>query len=118
MLSGRFEPSGFGVKVTCDPSRPSKHRRHRTGPIIGVHLVDLVAAALGPTAEAKEIAAKRGLRAAPRAFASNCTRRDQSQAGEQQQHQDHLAERGIIKLPIKLKSDPQTRKHRRKADQV
>jgi AraC-like DNA-binding protein len=33
-------------------------------PIIGVHLLDLVAAALGPTAEAKEIVAKRGLRAA------------------------------------------------------
>ncbi len=33
-------------------------------PIIGVHLLDLVAAALGPTAEAKEIVAKRGLKAA------------------------------------------------------
>ena len=33
-------------------------------PIIGVHLLDLVAAALGPTAEAKEMIAKRGLKAA------------------------------------------------------
>jgi len=33
-------------------------------PVIGVHLLDLVAAALGPSAEAKEIVAKRGLRAA------------------------------------------------------
>jgi AraC-like DNA-binding protein len=33
-------------------------------PIIGVHLLDLVAATLGPTAEAKEIVAKRGVRAA------------------------------------------------------
>ena len=33
-------------------------------PIIGVHLLDLVAAALGPTAEAGEIVAKRGLKAA------------------------------------------------------
>jgi AraC-like DNA-binding protein len=33
-------------------------------PIIGVHLIDLVAAALGPTAEAVEIVAKRGVKAA------------------------------------------------------
>jgi AraC-like DNA-binding protein len=33
-------------------------------PIIGVHLLDLVAAALGPTAEAAEIVAKRGVKAA------------------------------------------------------
>ncbi len=33
-------------------------------PIIGVHLLDLVAAALGPTAEAGEIVAKRGVKAA------------------------------------------------------
>jgi len=33
-------------------------------PIIGVHLLDLVAAALGPTAEAAEIVAKRGMKAA------------------------------------------------------
>jgi AraC-like DNA-binding protein len=33
-------------------------------PIIGGHLVDLVAAALGPTAEAAEIIAKRGVKAA------------------------------------------------------
>ncbi len=33
-------------------------------PIIGVHLLDLVAAALGPTAEAAEVIAKRGLKAA------------------------------------------------------
>jgi AraC-like DNA-binding protein len=33
-------------------------------PIIGVHLLDLVAAALGPTAEAAEIVARRGVRAA------------------------------------------------------
>jgi AraC-like DNA-binding protein len=33
-------------------------------PIIGVHLLDLVAAVLGPTAEAAEIAAKRGVKAA------------------------------------------------------
>jgi len=33
-------------------------------PIIGVHLLDLVAAALGPTAEAEEIVAKRGVKAA------------------------------------------------------
>jgi AraC-like DNA-binding protein len=33
-------------------------------PIIGSHLLDLVAAALGPTAEAREIGAKRGLKAA------------------------------------------------------
>jgi AraC-like DNA-binding protein len=33
-------------------------------PVIGVHLLDLVAAALGPTTEAKEIVAKRGLKAA------------------------------------------------------
>ncbi len=33
-------------------------------PIIGVHLLDLVAAAFGPTAEAAEIVAKRGVKAA------------------------------------------------------
>jgi len=33
-------------------------------PIIGTHLLDLVAAALGPTTEAKEIVAKRGVKAA------------------------------------------------------
>ena len=33
-------------------------------PIIGVHVLDLVAATLGPTAEAKEVVAKRGVRAA------------------------------------------------------
>ncbi len=33
-------------------------------PIIGVHLLDLVAATLGPTAEAAEIVAKRGVKAA------------------------------------------------------
>jgi AraC-like DNA-binding protein len=33
-------------------------------PIIGVHLLDLVAAALGPTAEAAELVAKRGVKAA------------------------------------------------------
>jgi AraC-like DNA-binding protein len=33
-------------------------------PIIGVHLLDLAAAALGPTAEAVEIVAKRGVKAA------------------------------------------------------
>jgi AraC-like DNA-binding protein len=33
-------------------------------PIIGVHLLDLVAAALGPTAEGAEIVASRGLKAA------------------------------------------------------
>jgi AraC-like DNA-binding protein len=33
-------------------------------PIVGVHLLDLVAAALGPTAEATEIVAKRGVKAA------------------------------------------------------
>jgi AraC-like DNA-binding protein len=33
-------------------------------PVIGVHLLDLVAAALGPTAEAAEIVAKRGVKAA------------------------------------------------------
>ena len=33
-------------------------------PIIGVHLLDLVAAALGPTAEAAEVIAKRGLKVA------------------------------------------------------
>jgi AraC-like DNA-binding protein len=45
-------------------------------PIIGVHLLDLVAAALGPTAEAKEIIAKRGLKAARlRAILSEIARR-------------------------------------------
>jgi AraC-like DNA-binding protein len=34
------------------------------GPIIGVHLLDLLAAALGPTGEAGEIVAKRGVKAA------------------------------------------------------
>ncbi len=34
------------------------------GPIIGVHLLDLAAATLGPTAEASEILAKRGVKAA------------------------------------------------------
>ncbi len=33
-------------------------------PIIGIHLLDLVAAALGPTADAAEIVAKRGVKAA------------------------------------------------------
>jgi AraC-like DNA-binding protein len=33
-------------------------------PIIGLHLLDLVAAALGPTAEAREILAQRGVKAA------------------------------------------------------
>jgi AraC-like DNA-binding protein len=33
-------------------------------PIIGVHVLDLVAATLGPTAEAKEVVANRGVRAA------------------------------------------------------
>jgi AraC-like DNA-binding protein len=34
------------------------------GPIIGTHLLDLAAAALGPTADAKEIIATRGVKAA------------------------------------------------------
>jgi len=33
-------------------------------PIIGVHLLDVVAAALGPTAQAAEIVAERGMKAA------------------------------------------------------
>jgi AraC-like DNA-binding protein len=45
-------------------------------PIIGVHLLDLVAAALGPTAEVKEIIANRGLKAARlRAILSEIARR-------------------------------------------
>jgi hypothetical protein len=45
-------------------------------PIIGGHLVDLVAAALGPTAEAAEIIASRGVKAARlRAVIAEITRR-------------------------------------------
>jgi AraC-like DNA-binding protein len=45
-------------------------------PIVGVHLLDLVAAALGPTAEAAEVVAKRGVKAARlRAILAEVTRR-------------------------------------------
>jgi AraC-like DNA-binding protein len=57
-------------------------------PIIGVHLLDLVAAALGPTAEAAEIVAKRGVKAARvRAILAEIARR----FGDPDFHLDNVA---------------------------
>ncbi len=50
--------------VTCDCSRPSQNPCHASWPDYRRSPPDLVAAALGPTAEAAEIVAKRGVKAA------------------------------------------------------
>jgi len=51
---------GYLRSLTCLEEPPSSE----LAPIIGVHLLDLVAAALGPTSEAAEIVAMRGVKAA------------------------------------------------------
>jgi hypothetical protein len=50
--------------------------------------------------------------------ASNSAWANQSQAGNEQQDQDDLAKRGIIKLSIELESDPQACEHRGETEHV